>query len=167
LPRWTLANNKGGGIMKRFISLLSIVLTLSLLAAGCKQPTAEKLNLKCNVDRANNELVIEIAGKPGHYWMLFWSTSGKDKGKGDFLSREVRLDLIDVHRVEDDEKGMGQFYGTELVPVGTPVTFPLKDFKSGTKIWFQAISAEEVYIFQTDMSKDEVEISETCEVKVP
>jgi hypothetical protein len=117
---------------------------------------AVPLSLNCGVTA--DELVLELSGPPGHYWVLFWSTEAPSIGKGDFLSGEVRLDLTSAHRVE--EKGEGQFGDTGK----TKIPFPVASFESGLTFWFQAISVAEASILMTEIPKDAVEITEVCKV---
>jgi len=116
------------------------------------------LSLECWVNVKKNELVLELTGPPSHYWEVFYSTTSPSKDEGDWLSGEVRLELTSAHWIEDG--GRGYFDDTGE----TKITLPLDSSESGLTIWFQAISVKDASVLETELSLDDVEMSEVCQV---
>ena len=112
--------------MKRFIWLLSIVLLLSLLMAGCGKP---ELTITVAVDPTRNKATIKFKGPKNHYWSLFWSEIGKaEKAENKtILPSRFEIDLILAKWVAsgqlDADEGKDE------------LTIPLTGISSGTEMW--------------------------------
>ena len=104
---------------------------------------------------------MELDGTPSYWWSVYFSTLAPETGGGDFLSSNIRLDLIEafVFMVFEDY-AEGYFDNSGHVRLD----FPRAGIEPGQVWWFQAISVENVDILTNNPSPEEVQKSGVCEI---
>jgi hypothetical protein len=120
-----------------------------------------QVDLRCGLSPDGEVSFLELDGTPGYWWSVYFSTLAPETGSGDFLSSNIRLDLVEafVFMVFEDY-AEGYFDDSGHVRLD----FPRAGIEPGQAWWFQAISAEDIDVLNNNPSAEEVQKSEVCEI---